>query len=76
MSSLRLGIEVGAGSEFEGSLRVDADGPGIIGDGIFGDPAGRYAAALALQNGFHLFHAGAITLSKPLYLLFPGAIHH
>jgi hypothetical protein len=34
-----------------GSLRVEANGAGVIGDVIFGDPASfRYAAALPLQS--------------------------
>ncbi len=34
----------------EGSLRVEADGGGIVGDVIFGDPEGGFAAALPLQR--------------------------
>ena len=34
-----------------GSIRLEADGPGIIGDVVFGDPASiEFAAALALQT--------------------------
>lgn len=33
-----------------GSLRVDADGGGVLGDVVFGSPNLRYAAALPLQN--------------------------
>ena len=33
-----------------GSLTILADGPGIVGDILFGDPDGRYAAALPLQT--------------------------
>ena len=41
----------GGESGFIGSLQVDADGPGVIGDVIFGDPASfRFAAALPLQT--------------------------
>ncbi len=40
-----------SGSTAIGSLIVNADGPGIIGDVIFGDPASvNFAAALALQT--------------------------
>ena len=36
---------------FVGSLLVEADGPGVIGDVVFGDPeTARYAAALPLQT--------------------------
>ena len=38
-----------AGGAFEGSLRVEANGPGIAGDVIFGDPLFAYAAVLDLQ---------------------------
>jgi len=38
-------------SYFIGSLLMEADGPGIFGDVLFGDMAGRYAAALPLQTG-------------------------
>jgi hypothetical protein len=39
------------GPETVGSLVVEADGPGVIGDVIFGDPyVGDYAAALPLQS--------------------------
>lgn len=39
------------GDQVDGSIRVEATGPGILGDVIFGDPdAGRYAASLALQT--------------------------
>ena len=41
---------LGAGTSFVGSLQVEADGPGVIGEVIFGDPAGfQFAAALPLQ---------------------------
>ncbi len=33
-----------------GSLRVTADGPGVIGNVVFGDPQGTFAAALPLQS--------------------------
>ncbi len=34
-----------------GSVRIETDGPGVIGDVVFGDPTGfRYAAAMPLQN--------------------------
>ena len=34
-----------------GSLELQADGPGVVGDVLFGDPtAGSYAAALQLQT--------------------------
>ncbi|MFB3902616.1 MAG: PKD domain-containing protein [Acidobacteriota bacterium] len=33
-----------------GSLRVDSDGPGIVGDIIFGSPDGQWAAAMPLQG--------------------------
>ena len=33
-----------------GSLAILADGPGIVGDILFGDPGGRYGAALPLQT--------------------------
>ena len=33
-----------------GSLAVTADGPGVVGDILFGDPEGRFAAALPLQT--------------------------
>jgi hypothetical protein len=33
-----------------GSLRVEADGPGVVGDVVFGDPRLDYAAALPLQT--------------------------
>ena len=40
-----------AGALFVGSLRVVADGPGVLGDVVFGDPAGfTNAAALPLQS--------------------------
>ena len=39
-----------AGMEVVGSLRIEADGPGTIGDVIFGDPlAFTYAASMPLQ---------------------------
>ncbi|MFQ5741374.1 MAG: hypothetical protein ACE5JX_20445 [Acidobacteriota bacterium] len=40
-----------AGASTAGSIVVEATGPGIIGDVVFGDPdRGRYAAALPLQT--------------------------
>ncbi len=46
-----FGLGPPIGPAVAGSLRVDADGPGIIGDVVFGDPdAARYAAALPLQS--------------------------
>ena len=39
------------GTSFVGSLKVEADGPGVIGDVIFGDPTRfEFAAALPLQT--------------------------
>ncbi len=39
------------GSDFAGSLEVEADGEGVVGDVIFGDSANfRFAAALPLQS--------------------------
>ena len=41
----------GTATDFVGSLQVEADGPGVIGDGIFGDPTSfQFAAALPLQT--------------------------
>ncbi len=41
----------GRQNEFVGSLRIEADGGGVIGDVIFGDPVSfRFAAALSLQS--------------------------
>ena len=41
----------GTATDFVGSLQVQADGPGVIGDGIFGDPSRfQFAAALPLQT--------------------------
>ena len=41
----------GTDANFVGSLQVEADGPGVIGDVIFGDPVGfQFAAALPLQT--------------------------
>jgi hypothetical protein len=57
-----IGLEVGQSFEQDlgqifgitnavGSLRVDANGPGLIGDVIFGDPAAlRYAACIQLDS--------------------------
>lgn len=46
-----IGPAGGAKVSFVGSLEVEADGPGVIGDVIFGDDAQlRFAAALGLQT--------------------------
>ena len=43
---------VDPGQDFTGSLRVDFDGPGVVGDVIFGDSADLdFAASLPLQAG-------------------------
>ena len=45
------GAEPAGPALFVGSLRVAADGPGVLGDVVFGDPAGfTNAAALPLQS--------------------------
>ncbi len=46
-----FGLGPANGPSTEGSLRVDADGPGVIGDVVFGDPNRlRFGAALPLQS--------------------------
>ncbi len=46
-----FGLGPPTGPALSGSLTVEANGPGIIGDVVFGDPATlRYAAALPLQS--------------------------
>lgn len=48
--TLDAGTDFGEAS-FVGTLQVDADGPGVIGDVVFGDPvAGDYAAAAPLRS--------------------------
>lgn len=42
-------LGLGSLSVVLGSLQVVADGPGVVGDVVFGDPNFRYAAALPLQ---------------------------
>ena len=42
----------GSGGPVTGSLDIAADGPGIVGDILFGDPEGHFAAALPLQTRF------------------------
>ncbi len=47
--SLDAGVLFG-GQDFTGSLRVDSDGPGVVGDVIFGDASNlNFAASLPLQ---------------------------
>ncbi len=67
----------GAGDEsFQGSLRIEADGGGVIGDVMFGDPLTfRFAAALPLQDQTFteaLFHQVAIVPG----LFFTGLAFH
>ncbi len=49
--SVDAGTLFGEGAEFVGSLEVNADGDGVVGDVIFGDATDfRFAAALPLQS--------------------------
>ena len=44
-------VFVDPGEDFTGSLRVDFDSPGVVGDVIFGDPSNlNFAASLPLQT--------------------------
>lgn len=46
-----FGLGPGGSEVITGSIKVAADGPGIVGDVVFGEPVhGRYAAALPLQT--------------------------
>ncbi len=46
-----FGLGPASGPATAGSLRVEADGPGVIGDVVFGDPSRlRFGAALPLQT--------------------------
>ena len=53
-----------------GSLTILADGPGIVGDILFGDPGGRFAAALPLQT--RLFSRAAFSQVASGQGLFTG----
>ena len=60
----------GSGDPVTGSLDVAADGPGIVGDVLFGDPEGHFAAALPLQT--RLFSRAAFSQVASGQGLFTG----
>jgi len=72
-------FEVTGGTTFVGSLRVSADGPGIIGDVLFGQPSSfGFAAAAPLQwktlaEGFFSQVANGAGISTELSLFNPGS---
>jgi len=44
-------LSTSTSATYVGSLKVEADGPGVVGDVVFGDPLNcKYVAALALQD--------------------------
>ena len=62
-----------------GSIQIEADGPGVIGDVVFGEPTeGRFAAAMALQSSrfrraiFNQVVNGSVEEGNPDLDLFTG----